>query len=148
VIQKIIDSLKYEVDFIGPIPKEKQLKHSSVNYLGTITESDKIKEVLMNSDILVCPGYLEDMPTVILEATACFCAIITAIVGATNTMVYKENGWLLEGDIVPSLNTAILEAVNCTHEKLNKKKQHSINKVSENFTWEKVIQKTKKALEF
>jgi glycosyltransferase involved in cell wall biosynthesis len=142
VIKNSIDILHYEVDFIGPIPEEKQLKHFNVNYLGTIMESEKIKAVLMKSDILVCPSYSEGMPTVILEAMACGCAIIATNVGATNTIVNRENGWLLEGDIVPSLNRAILEAANCTHEELNLKKQHSINKVRENFTWEQVIEKT------
>ena len=146
VIQKTIDILNYEVNFIGPIPEEKQFKHHKVTYLGTIMESDKIKEILINSDILVCPSYSEGMPTVILEAMACGCAIIATDVGANSTIVNSDNGWLLEGDIVSNLHTAILAAISCSSEEIILKKQQSIQKVSENFTWEKVIYKTLKSL--
>jgi glycosyltransferase involved in cell wall biosynthesis len=147
VIQKTIDILNYEVNFIGPIPEEKQFKHKNVNYLGAIMESDKIKEVLINSDILVCPSYSEGMPTVILEAMACGCAIIATDVGATSTIVNVDNGWLLKGDIVSNLHTAILSATSCSSEELIFKKKQSIQKVLKNFTWKKVIQKTIKSLE-
>lgn len=146
VIQKTIDILNYEVNFIGPIPEEKQFKHHKVTYLGTIMESDKIKEILINSDILVCPSYSEGMPTVILEAMACGCAIIATDVGANSTIVNSDNGWLFEGDIVSNLHTAILAAMSCSSEEIILKKQQSIQKVSENFTWEKVIYKTLKSL--
>lgn len=146
VIQKTIDILNYEVNFIGPIPEEKQFKHHKVTYLGTIMESDKIKEILINSDILVCPSYSEGMPTVILEAMACGCAIIATDVGANSTIVNSDNGWLFEGDIVSNLHTAILAAMSCSSEEIILKKQQSIQKVLENFTWEKVIYKTLKSL--
>jgi glycosyltransferase involved in cell wall biosynthesis len=146
VIQKTIDHLNYEVVFIGPIPKVKQLKHHKVNYLGVVMSTDRIKDILINSDILVCPSYSEGMPTVILEAMACGCAIIATDVGATSTIVNDDNGWLLDGDIVSNLYAAILSATSCSSQELDLKKQKSIQKVLKNFTWEKVIQKTIKSL--
>lgn len=146
VIKNTIDTLNYEVDFIGPIPKEKQLKHANVNYLGTIMESDKIKALLVAADVLVCPSYSEGMPTVILEAMACGCAIIATDVGATNTMVSAKNGWLIKGDIVSGLTKGIQIAVKASNEEIKLKKQHSLEKVKINFKWEKVLDKTIKAL--
>ena len=48
------------------------------------------------------------MPTVILEAMACGCAIIATDVGAVKTMVNEKNGSLIKNDdIVTELEKAI-----------------------------------------
>ncbi len=140
VIASTIDVLDYEVEFIGPIPKNKQLQHTRVSYSGLIKNSAIIKEKLIATDILVCPSYSEGMPTVILEAMACGCAIIATDVGANETMVSEDNGWLIKGDIKKNLRKALLEAVALESDALLLKKKHSICKVKENFTWEKVIE--------
>lgn len=146
VINRTIDLLNYEVQFIGPIPIEKQLKHANVNYLGAINKSDKIKKVLLDSDLLVCPSYSEGMPTVILEAMACGCAIIATDVGATNTMVNFENGWLIKEDIVIGLYNAIKESLNLSESQMRLMKKVSVDRVSNHFTWTKIINKTILAL--
>jgi glycosyltransferase involved in cell wall biosynthesis len=86
------------------------------------------------------------MPTVILEAMACGCAIIATDVGATNTMVNNDNGWLIQGDIVSGLMKSVQKAVNATNKEIKLKKKCSLDKVKSNFTWGKVIHKTIKAL--
>lgn len=142
VIKQTITSLKYEVEFIGPIAIEKQLHHQNVLYSGLITDGALIKEKLVAADILVCPSYAEGMPTVILEAMACGCAIIATDVGANETMVSNDNGWLIRGDIENGLRKAISEAVALKEMDLLLKKQNSIRRVKDNFTWGEVIKKT------
>ncbi len=146
VVEKTIDNLEYKVILIGPIPKRKQLKHPNVKYTGAITESDIIKSYLTTADILVCPSYSEGMPTVILEAMARGCAIIATDVGANATMVSEDNGWLLKGDIVSELEKAIEKAVNLPSDELKIKKINSVQKVSDEFTWDRIIDKTIKEI--
>lgn len=142
VINQTIARLNYTVTFVGPIPPEKQIKYSNVHYMGIIKDSDLIKQQLLNADILVCPSYSEGMPTVILEAMACGCAIIATDVGATNILVSEDNGWIIKNDIVSGLKKALCAAVKLSTEELELKKENSIKKVKNKFTWNKVIEKT------
>jgi glycosyltransferase involved in cell wall biosynthesis len=142
VVRKTIDQFNYEVQFIGPIPVEKQTSDSNIHYMGLIQDSEVIKTGLLQADILVCPSYSEGMPTVILEAMACGCAIIATDVGAVNTMVDKHNGWLIEGNIEQGLEIAIKDALSIGFSELHEKKIVSINRVKANFTWEHVITQT------
>ena len=95
----------------------------------------------MNIDILVCPSYSEGMPTVILEAMARGCAIIATNVGANCTMIGNRNGWLIDGDIKYDLKKSLVEALSFPRDKLLNMKKESVNIVSKNFMWEKVIEK-------
>ena len=67
----------YEIHFIGPIPREHQLTGDHIFYHGEIRDTQKIKELLRASDILICPSHSEGMPNVILEGMAsglgCYC---------------------------------------------------------------------------
>ncbi|MEO5991479.1 MAG: glycosyltransferase, partial [Ferruginibacter sp.] len=139
---KTIDSLNYEVSFIGGFPENKQIYHPRVSYKGLITEIDVLKREFVMADILVCPSYAEGMPTVILEAMASGCAIIATDVGAINTMVDYQNGWLIEGDIKIGLEQGILEALQLDWEELQKKKLISIDRVADKYTWDHVIKQT------
>jgi glycosyltransferase involved in cell wall biosynthesis len=148
VILETIDTLDYEVLFIGPIPKEKQIRHPNVKYLGVIKDVEVIKRQLLAVDVLVCPSYSEGMPTVILEAMACGCAIIATDVGAVKTMVDDSNGWLIEGDIVSGLRESINIGMKTSYEEFLMKKNNSIDKVKNDFTWEIVIAQTIKEMKF
>ena len=97
---------------------------------------------MLQADTLFCPSYSEGMPTVILEAMSCGCAIIATDVGAVNTMVNKHNGWLTEGDIEQGLEIAIKDVLSIGYSELHEKKIASINRVKANFTWEHVITQT------
>ena len=100
----------------------------------------------MNIDILICPSYSEGMPTVILEAMARGCAIIATNVGANCTMIDNSNGWLIDGDIKSGLKSSLVEALSLPKNKLLNMKKESVNIVSKNFMWEKVIEKTIKKI--
>lgn len=138
VILETIDALDYEVAFIGPIPNQVQISHPNVSYLGVIQDIELIKRHLLGADVLVCPSYSEGMPTVILEAMACGCAIIATDVGAVNTMVDDSNGWLIKGDIVTGLRAIIKTVMKISFKELVIKKKNSTDKVKNQFTWENV----------
>jgi glycosyltransferase involved in cell wall biosynthesis len=142
VIKETIDNLEYEIQFIGPIPLEKQLRHTRINYMGLVRDSEIIRTELQKADILVCASYSEGMPSAILEAMACSCAIIATDVGAVNTMLDHQNGWLIKGDIISGLQYAIKEAVNLPKHQMELMKSVSVSRVSEHFTWTKIMEKT------
>lgn len=143
VLKELIEEDKYqfEFEFIGPIPEDKRLKYSNIQYHGLIREQSKIQTILKKSDVLVCPSYSEGMPTVILEAMASGCAVIATDVGAVNEEVSKENGWLIQPANKNELKEVIISACNIESSKLLLKKKKSIEKVKEIFLWSVIVNK-------
>ncbi|MBM77122.1 MAG: glycosyl transferase family 1 [Crocinitomicaceae bacterium] len=146
-IQEINESIlelskKYnnlEFHFLGPIPKQKQLKIKNIKivYYGLVKDSLVKKSIYDSCDVLLCPSYSEGMPNVILEGMSRGLAIITSDVGAISLMVCKKNGIII--DKINSINIiqAIIE-ISKDINKLSLLKQYSRNKVEDKFTWEKV----------
>ena len=146
VAGKLISQYTFEFHFIGEIPENNKVINDNFIYHDIIKNSEKIRSILIDSDILVCPSYSEGMPTVILEAMASGCAIIATDVGAVGTMVNQENGWLisninLESQIEKAMISSIIEK-----KKLYKKKIYSLEKVKNEFTWDDIIKKKIKIL--
>ena len=127
--------LKFKINFIGPIPEEKQLEGEEFIYHGKVMEEEKIKSILDQSDVLLLPSLSEGMPTVILEAMSRGLAIFATNVGAVAKMVNHENGILIE-----TINEKNIEqAITSLFEKdVLKMKIKSLEKVKK-FLWENVI---------
>ncbi|WP_161887652.1 glycosyltransferase family 4 protein [Pontibacter russatus] len=142
VINKISSSYAFSFSFIGPIPNDKQLELTNVNYLGLIKNEIEIKRILHAADVLVCPSYSEGMPTVILEAMASGLAVIATDVGAVSALVSDQTGWLIPVADKESLQLAITEAINMDTQVLLQKKEASKRMIAENFTWDTIIQTT------
>ena len=146
VIKNLSLSYDFEFNFIGPIPKSKKIINNKVIYHGEIKDETgdalEIKEILRDSDYLVCPSYSEGMPTVILEAMASGCSIIASDVGAVQSMVDETNGWLITAGNQEELQKTILKAIIIEDKDLKQKKENSIQKVKKNFTWDIVISST------
>lgn len=134
--------LPFEFHFIGPIEKEKQLTDQRVIYHGPIYDQKEIQNILRLSDVLVCPSYSEGMPNVILEGMSSECAIIATDVGAVSEMVDEQNGVLLGKNIKADLKKELPRFNKMKKSQLHEMKEYSAQKVSNHFTWEKVIQKT------
>ncbi|WP_430810987.1 MULTISPECIES: glycosyltransferase family 4 protein [unclassified Carboxylicivirga] len=113
-----------------------------LHYHGTITSQQTIQTLLHESDVLLCPSYSEGMPTVILEAMACGCALIATDVGASGELVDKNNGWLISGDIVSGLKNAMMEAMSVDDSELQQMKENAYNRVKEKYTWDVVARRT------
>ncbi len=144
VLQKLIhEKYQFEITIIGALPDNKKIYHPNITYLGIIKDSEIIKKELYHSDVLLCPSYSEGMPTVILEAMICKCAVIATNVGANDTLVDKQNGWLINvSNITNNLKIAIKEAINTSNENLIHMGENSKNKVKEKYTWEIVAKQT------
>ena len=146
VLQKInFKNLNIEFHFIGPIPDSKKVKNldNNVIYHGQIIEDDSIKSVIDCCDILICPSYSEGMPNVILEAMSRGLAVIATDVGANRQLVSNENGKLIKFDtgeiLIESLQSSILELVSLEKSQLLRKKEASINKITD-FTFDKIAE--------
>ncbi|MGQ0827758.1 MAG: glycosyltransferase family 4 protein [Bacteroidota bacterium] len=132
----------FTFDFIGPIPGDKQLKNSNINYYGEIKNTAELKNIIKGCDVIVSSSYSEGMPTAILEAMACGLAVIATDVGALRELVDKENGILVTTGNVSELQTAIHDFINMNPGVLAQMKKNSIEKVRHRFLWKNIILQT------
>ncbi|MUU77875.1 glycosyltransferase family 4 protein [Winogradskyella endarachnes] len=142
VLNKLGNNVQYKFHFVGPIAEEFKINSENIIYHGSIFDAAKLKRIIDQMDILVCPSYSEGMPNVIMEGMARGCAIIATDVGAVKAMVNSENGWLIQGNIVDGLENAIRNAAELNQSDLHDKKLKSLKRVREYFTWEQVIRQT------
>jgi glycosyltransferase involved in cell wall biosynthesis len=151
VLQKLIAQKQnfktdsYRFEFIGPIPDSMKIKHDSILYHGEIRDPQKIKSLLSQNDVLVCPSWSEGFPNVILEAMASGLAIIATNVGAIAAMVSDKNGWLIEPANKDQLEAALIDAINAKD--LTSKKEKSIQLVQTTFNWDIIAQKNIEAIQ-
>ncbi len=137
----------YEMQFVGPIPDEMRLSHPQVKYWGMVREPEKLRGILREADILVCPSYSEGMPTVILEAMASGLAILATQVGAVDAMVDDTCGWMLRPSDAEALASALRAAVTCSDADLQQKKQHALDRVRARYLWPQVAATTRQNIE-
>lgn len=142
VIKQLPNEAEFSFEFIGAIPENKKLKSSNVQYHGSLSDVQTIKNILIEADVLVCPSYSEGMPTVILEAMASGLAIIASNVGAVSEQVDESNGILIAPGDKNDLKRAMTYFINQPNAELLLMKQHSINKIKQSFLWESIIAKT------
>ena len=147
VLKELKSDYFFEFHFIGPIPEKKRMKSEQVFYHGQVKEVEKIKSILVKSDILISPSYAEGMPTVILEGMASHLAIIATDVGAVSRLVSAKNGWLIPAADKRALKKAIIEAINLDEKLLHEKKESSQCLVKEHFNWDTIIKTTIGAIE-
>ncbi len=150
VLNKIIkQNIKAEFHFIGPIPEIKRLRNTDnkVIYYGSIVDLNKIKSIMDNCDVMLCPSYSEGMPNVILEGMARGLAIIATNVGAVPLMVSEDNGILIDRPSPRLIKNAIVQAHSMNKNELLMKKRKSIEKVKKSFLWSEIAAKTKNLIE-
>ncbi len=146
-LQKIIGKEKFEFHFIDSIPDKKRIESAQLIYHGSIVEQDKIRNILQNADVLVCPSFSEGMPTVILEAMASGLAVVATDVGAVNELVSSKSGWLLHGHSIKLLADTLKTVVHCPKEILLQKKQAARDLVKEKYLWDTIIAQTMQAIQ-
>ena len=139
VLRRVLLTEKnFEFHFIGPIPKKKQVFSERITYHGLITENEKMKALLREMDVLVCPSHSEGMPNVIMEALAGGLAVIATDTGATSVVVNEKNGWLIPVRDENKLAAALLDAVKMPDAMLDEKKRNAVALIKSGFTWDKI----------
>jgi glycosyltransferase involved in cell wall biosynthesis len=141
IVLKQILKENFVFEFIGPIPKDKKIVSEKIKYHGSISDAEKVKSILQNADVLVCPSHSEGMPNVILEAMASGLAIVATDVGAVSLMVGEKNGWLLPKVDVNLLTQTLKNICNIDKQILQNKQQQSIQLVKEKFLFDKIIER-------
>lgn len=145
-LQQALDRLadradQFEMQFVGPIPEELQMKAPHVHYWGMVREPARLREILRGADVLVCPSHAEGMPTVILEAMASGLAVLATRVGAVDAMVDDSCGWLIEAGDPEQLTTALTDVLACSAEALQARKTAAFTRVDQ-YLWPQVAATT------
>lgn len=125
---------EFEFRFIGPFDEQHKLNFKNCKYFGVITDNQKLKSILDDSDFLVCPSWSEGMPNVILEAMARGNAIIASDVGAVSLLVESSNGILISPGNHKELQNAIYTAIHASVDKIHQMKENSRIKIKNEFT--------------
>jgi glycosyltransferase involved in cell wall biosynthesis len=131
---------KFTFSFLGPIPYSARIK--GCQYHGELNDADEIRKVYRSNDVLCVPSYSEGMPNVILEAMASGLAILATDVGAVSAIVNEENGWLIASPERETLRIALEKIIGLPAVEVSAKKAISLDKVRNNFSWEKIGQQT------
>lgn len=141
-LKGIADRDDFEMHFIGPIPGSKLIKSDSIIYHGKIMEKEKIQAIIDECEVLITPSHSEGMPNVIMEGMARGLAVIATDVGAVAAQVGEENGWMVKPGNAADLQKTMEMVIDLNDSDLLLKRQASIEKIKNGFTWEKVIEQT------
>jgi glycosyltransferase involved in cell wall biosynthesis len=141
------ENSEVEFHFIGPIDHSKRVKRKDIIYHGEIKEAGKIIEIMDECHVLLCPSHSEGMPNVIMEAMSRGMAVIATTVGAVDRLVDESTGWLIAPGDTEALKESIQTAVNETHSAIQAKGNNAIQKVKDQFLWEKIIELTERNIE-
>lgn len=141
-LERIKTKFDFEFNFIGPIPENVQLKSEKINYLGSISDPEKLKKIIKKADVLLCPSHSEGMPNVIVEAMASGLAVIATDVGAISVLVSDKTGKLLEEASPELIEKAIVEFIKMDSAELQNKKVNSRQHIENHFIWDKIMEQT------
>lgn len=123
----------------GPLLEQSRQKYAAskrVIFTGTMTHDD-VLDLLKDTDIVAIPSYYpEGLPTLILEAGLCHCALIATARGGTEEVITADCGVIIEAhseeSIYTSLEKLIVDSPGRTG--MADKLHH---KVIHHFSWEK-----------
>jgi glycosyltransferase involved in cell wall biosynthesis len=116
-----------------------------VKYYGALREGKQIQEILDKCQVMVTPSHSEGMPNVIMEGMARGLAILATPVGAVESVVDQQNGWLIEPGNVQNLADTLLSILQLTTEEIQIKQIASLNRITE-FTWDNIARQTVEAI--
>lgn len=133
--------LPFRFNFIGPFEDFQKLRFDSVIYHGSISDNQMIRDLLDQTDVLVCPSWSEGMPNVILEGMSRACAIVATDVGATSIMVDESNGILINPGQVQEIFQALKDMVQASDMKILAFKLKSLEKIKANFVYELILER-------
>jgi glycosyltransferase involved in cell wall biosynthesis len=146
--EKKLRDKKVKIHLIGYGYDSEKLKKLSkqfkiddiILFRGKITGGHIIKEYL-SSDLFILPSLSEGQPLTILEAWAAKIPVLATDVGDNAFFVKnKINGYLIEPNNTKKLSKTILQAIE--NENLKKMGLNGYELIKNNYTWEKIANKT------
>lgn len=127
----------FKFTHIGPLSEQFKIRDRRINYLGEIKTEERVREVLLDADVLICPSTSEGMPTVILEAMASHCAIMATDVGAVGQLVDERNGILLRSNKPTEIYSSMVRFLGMKRVAIKQRKVESAKRIKE-FSWSKI----------
>lgn len=137
-IELLPKELDFRFEFIGEILESSQSDDPRLTFHGLIKSGDRVKEILKQSDVLVCPSYSEGLPTVILEAMARGCAIVYTDVGAVREAADEHVGWCVPVGDSHALATQLRAILNLPRSSIIAKQAVAKDRIAAQFTWEQL----------
>lgn len=140
-----------ELFIAGSGPLENDVKAlceivQNAHFLGRLSHPD-LASVLKQSDIFCFPTeYGEGLPTCLLEAGSCGCALITTNTGGTEEIIPNSNFGIVLGEVNP---TTIRNAINSLchdKERMNSMKSAIREHVEKTFSWDNTIRELLEAI--
>lgn len=129
------DSRTFFVDLGGDISKN-NTRLKAVNY---VTDQSTLAKYYSAADMLLYPSIADNCPMVVLEAMACGLPIVSFNTGGIPELVeHKINGYIAEYKNADDLNIGVEYLLNLTPQETEKMRQHSIDKIKNGFTLEKM----------
>ena len=143
---KVLDASQAEMHWVGPAFEKKKGTNSLNFFHGEISDSEALKVIFDQCQVLITPSHSEGMPNVILEAMARGLAVISTRVGAIPEMISDKNGRLIKPGSEKELRRAIKEMAALSKSELMELRKESLKVVSEKFSWNSVATQTLNAI--
>ncbi|MGZ6490669.1 MAG: glycosyltransferase family 4 protein [Bacteroidia bacterium] len=138
-LKNLIGKNEFEFHFVGPVPDKFKIASPQIKYHGAVSDAEKIKGILRQTDVFVLPSHTEGMPNVIMEAMASGCAVLTTNVGAVGVLVNEENGWLIPPLNFEAIENKIKEILKSDKRVIENRKAVSVQKVESKFLWDEIV---------
>lgn len=142
-----------EINLIGSGELEEVLKQKSkvlgldhiFKFRGKIYGKETIEE-FKSSHLFILPSLYEGQPLTLLEAWAAkLPVLVTDVGGNKDFVVNEENGYLIPAKDINILADTLLKAIN--NKTLNKMGERGYKLVKENYSWDKMTEKTYRVYE-
>lgn len=110
----------------------------NVYFLGEKKPEEVIK-ILSHSDIFVNPSYTEGLPTSVIEAGACECAVIASDAGGTREIInHGENGYIFKPKDIIGLKENLEKLIGDKEKRISFGKDLR-QKITAKFDWDKIV---------
>lgn len=136
------ENIPFELIVAGEGPLEKDIidyqgKNLFCNYIGTLSHEEVIRE-LVNIDIFVLDSKSEGLPTILLEAGYCECALVGSNRGGIPEIIDSNNGYLIEYNNREQLYDTLKSLIQ-SKDLSRALSKNAKKKVEKAFIWEKII---------
>jgi len=146
IVVKEHPTFRFLIAGTGPMEEKlrSQIKRhkleKNVVLLGHIRNRTRLIELYRNATMFVHPAHYEGLPTVLLEAMACGCPVVTtAVSGALDVIHHRQNGLLVTPKIPSEIAAGIIELLENSVQ-AKKLGQAAVETIEEHYAWQIITQ--------